>query len=172
MDEALKTTKTVYPVSQFLDWQRGGTLNLSPIFQRRLVWKRPAKSLLIDSVLRGYPLPIVLLRQVQDLQDLSTKMEVIDGQQRLRTLLSYIDPDCLPSSDVADNYVTILRTHNREFAGTPFAALPEEVKRLLLGYPGAGGLAQSSILLVNTHSPWIADWMPAPEDRRHAERWK
>ena len=36
--------------------------------------------------------------------------------------------------------------------------------------PGAGGLAQSSILLVNTHSPWIADWMPAPEDRRHAER--
>ena len=38
--------------------------------------------------------------------------------------------------------------------------------------PGAGGLAQSSILLVNTHSPWIADWMPALEDRRHAERWK
>ena len=38
--------------------------------------------------------------------------------------------------------------------------------------PGAGGLAQSSILLINTHSPWIADWMPAPEDRRHAERWK
>ena len=38
--------------------------------------------------------------------------------------------------------------------------------------PGAFGLAQSSILLVNTHSPWIADWMPALEDRRHAERWK
>ena len=38
--------------------------------------------------------------------------------------------------------------------------------------PGACGLAQSSILLVNTHLPWIADWMPALEDRRHAERWK
>lgn len=134
MDEALKTTKTVYAVSQFLDWQRGGTLNLSPIFQRRPVWKRPAKSLLIDSVLRGYPIPIVLLRQVQDLQDLSTTMEVIDGQQRLRTLLSYIDPDCLPSSDVGDNSVAILRTHNRRFAGTYFADLPEQVKRLLLGY--------------------------------------
>ena len=33
-------------------------------------------------------------------------------------------------------------------------------------------MAQSSILLVNTHLPWIADWMPALEDRRHAERWK
>lgn len=134
MDDALKTTKTVYPVSQFLDWQRGGTLNLSPIFQRRPVWKRPAKSLLIDSVLRGYPIPIVLLRQVQDLQDLSTKMEVIDGQQRLRALLSYIDPDCLSTSDLGDHSVTILRTHNRRFAGTPFAALPEDVKRMLLGY--------------------------------------
>ena len=38
--------------------------------------------------------------------------------------------------------------------------------------PGVCGLAQSSILLVNTHLPWIADWMPALEDRRHAERWK
>ena len=26
--------------------------------------------------------------------------------------------------------------------------------------PGACGLAQPSILLVNTHLPWIADWMP------------
>ena len=38
--------------------------------------------------------------------------------------------------------------------------------------PGACGLAQSSILLVNTHLPWIADWMRALEDRRHAESWK
>ena len=46
------------------------------------------------------------------------------------------------------------------------------INRAACETPGAGGLAQSSILLVNTHSPWIADWMPAPEDRRHAERWK
>ena len=38
--------------------------------------------------------------------------------------------------------------------------------------PGACGLAQPSILLVNTHLPWIADWMRALGDRRHAERWK
>ena len=36
----------------------------------------------------------------------------------------------------------------------------------------AGGVAHSSILLVNTHLAWIADWLPALEDRRHAERWK
>ena len=83
MIEALNLTKTVYTVSQYLDWQRQGTLDLSPIFQRRPVWKAPAKSLLIDSVVRGYPVPIVLLRQVQDLKSLAMKMEVVDGQQRL-----------------------------------------------------------------------------------------
>ena len=51
---------------------------------------------------------------------------------------------------------------------------PEEIRqnRAACETPGACGLAQSSILLVNTHLPWIADWMPALEDRRHAERWK
>ena len=33
-------------------------------------------------------------------------------------------------------------------------------KRAACETPGACGLAQPSILLVNTHLPWIADWMP------------
>ena len=134
MDDTLKTTKTVFPVSQFLDWQRQGTLNLSPIFQRRPVWKRPAKSLLVDTVLRGYPMPIILLRQVQDLKNLSMHMEVVDGQQRLRTLLAYIDSECLGNFDETKDTVTILKTHNGEFAGKPFSRLPDEAKTLLLTY--------------------------------------
>jgi hypothetical protein len=51
----LKPTKTVYTVSDFLDWQRGGTLRLKPIFQRREVWTAKAKSLLIDTVVKGLP---------------------------------------------------------------------------------------------------------------------
>ena len=31
--------------------------------------------------------------------------------------------------------------------------------------PGACGLAQSSMLLVNAHLPWVAAWMPDLEDR-------
>ena len=54
----------------------------------------------------------------------------------------------------------------------PLSIPKQFVCRAACETPGAFGLAQSSILLVNTHSPWIADWMPALEDRRHAERWK
>ena len=134
MEDGIQTTKTVFTVSQFLDWQRQGTLELKPIFQRRPVWKGPAKSQLIDSVLRGYPIPIVLLRQVQDLSDLSMKLEVVDGQQRLRTLLAYIDPECLKDFDERIDTVTIRRTHNGEFAGKPFSRLPDTTKQILLAY--------------------------------------
>lgn len=134
MDDTLKTTKTVFPVSQFLDWQRQGTLNLNPIFQRRPVWKKPAKSLLIDTVLRGYPMPIILLRQVQNMKNLTMDMEVVDGQQRLRTLLTYIDSKSLEDFDETTDAVTILRTHNSEFAGKPFSRLSDAAKNALLTY--------------------------------------
>lgn len=134
MEETLKTTKTVFTVSQFLDWQRQKTLELKPIFQRRPVWKGPAKSLLIDSVVRGFPVPVILLRQVQNVEDLSIKMEVVDGQQRLRTLLAFIDPGCLPDFNDETDTVTVRRAHNADIAGKSFARLPLSIKRALLGY--------------------------------------
>jgi Protein of unknown function DUF262 len=133
VEETLKPTKTVYTVSQFLDWLKQGTLDLNPIFQRRPVWKAPAKSQLIDSVVRGYPVPIILLRQVQDFERLTMRLEVVDGQQRLRTLLSYIDPTSIPRLAEADLF-TVRKTHNPAIAGRTFAALPQEVKQSLLAY--------------------------------------
>lgn len=133
MEETLKPTKTVYTVSQFLDWQKQGTLDLNPIFQRRPVWKGPAKSQLIDSVVRGYPIPIILLRQVQDFERLTMRLEVVDGQQRLRTLLSFIDPGSIPGLAPTDEF-TVRRTHNAAIAGKSFGELSQEIKQSLLAY--------------------------------------
>ena len=134
MEDAIRATRTVFTVGQFLDWQRQGTLDLKPIFQRRPVWKGPAKSLLIDSILRGYPVPVILLRQVQDFDTLQMKMEVVDGQQRLRTLLAYIDPTCLPDYEEEVDTVLVRRMHNAEIAGKPFSKLPLDLRQSLLGY--------------------------------------
>lgn len=132
--EKIQATRSVFTTSQFLNWQRSGTLVLNPIFQRRPVWKAPAKSQFIDSVVRGYPVPIILLRQVQDLETLSMKMEVVDGQQRLRTLLAFIDPDSLHDYDEKTDRFTVRSIHNREVAGKTFSKLPNEIKQALLGY--------------------------------------
>lgn len=130
----LKPTKTVYTVGQFLDWQRAGTLELKPIFQRREVWKPKAKSLLIDTVVKGMPMPIVFLRQRQDLERLSTSHEVIDGQQRLRTLLAFVEPTCLKDFDQNKDEFTVSRSHNKELAKKRFSQLPQDVKASILVY--------------------------------------
>jgi hypothetical protein len=130
----LKPTKTVYTISEFLDRQRNGSLTLRPFFQRGHVWSGKAKSLLIDTIARGLPIPIILLRKVQSLRTLESKLEVIDGQQRLRTILSFVDPGSLPDFDPARDAFVVLPEHNEDLAGMPFQALEDDVKSSIIGY--------------------------------------
>lgn len=130
----IKPTKTVYTVANFLDWQRNGALQLKPTFQRREVWSPKAKSLFIDSLAKGLPIPIVFLRSVQDLKKLSSSYEVVDGQQRLRTLFSYIDPKVLDDYDAAKDDFKVLKIHNKELADTEFSRLPKEIQSQLLSF--------------------------------------
>ena len=59
-------------------------INLSPEYQRRLVWDRKKKSLLIESLLMNVPIPPVFLFEY----DLN-RYEVMDGQQRLNTIVDF-----------------------------------------------------------------------------------
>jgi uncharacterized protein DUF262 len=130
----LKPTRTVFSVSQFLEWQRSGILRLRPPFQRRAMWDAKAKSLLIDTVVRGLPVPIVFLRQLQDLDSLKTTMEVVDGQQRLRALLSFIEPGCLPDYVPEKESFTVRPSHNDVVAGKRFGELGKEIRSAILAY--------------------------------------
>lgn len=104
-----------YSTSDFVEWDSTGTLVLSPKFQRRAVWSSKAKSYLIDTVLRGKPMPKVLITQT--LVDGRTIRTVVDGQQRLRAILEFMN-DGFP----------VQRTHNQEFGGRLYSELPENVR--------------------------------------------
>jgi len=56
-----------------------------PPFQRNFVWKLPESSRLIESLLLGLPVPGIFLAQEAE----SGKLLVIDGQQRLLSLLYF-----------------------------------------------------------------------------------
>ena len=126
--------KTVYKVADFLGWQRDGTLVLSPSFQRRPVWKPIAKSFLIDTIVRGFPVPVIYIRERVDLESQTTVREIVDGQQRLRTILSFVAPDSLPDYQPQRDEFTVRAAHNSDIAGRPFGRLPNDVKSLILGY--------------------------------------
>lgn len=126
-------TKTVFKVGDFVSWAQNGQLDLSPRFQRRPVWKPGAKSYLIDTITRGLPIPIVFLRDKLSMKSLTTSREVVDGQQRLRTLLAFINADLLEDFADSDEF-TVLRSHNPSLAGKTFSELPDATRRAIMGY--------------------------------------
>ena len=50
-----------WPINEFSDRARKGRLNLSPSYQRGDVWPTSDAQLLIESILRGIPLPSVII---------------------------------------------------------------------------------------------------------------
>ncbi|WOZ76600.1 DUF262 domain-containing protein [Kosakonia sacchari] len=60
-------------------------------YQRKLVWTIDEKRSFIDSIMKGYPVPLVLLAEKNDAS--SRKLEIIDGMQRLNALMSFIEQE-------------------------------------------------------------------------------
>jgi hypothetical protein len=127
--------RTLYKVSDFVSWQKAKSLVLSPSFQRRPVWKTGAKSYFIDTIDRGLPIPIIFLReQKTDLATLEPKREVVDGQQRIRTVLSYIDPNLLDDFKPERDLFTFKPIHNHDLGGKTFSELSQEIKQRIMDY--------------------------------------
>jgi Protein of unknown function DUF262 len=96
-----KPDKPTYTALDFVGWREQGALIVAPEFQRRSVWARPAKAYLIDTLLRGFPVPPLYLRVRQNRAKSQVIREVIDGQQRISAVLDYLDGrfSLLPSFD-------------------------------------------------------------------------
>lgn len=127
--------KTFFKVSDFISWQKAGNLRLTPKFQRRSVWKQGAKSFFIDTIVRGLPVPIIFLRDVRiDSSPLEPVREIVDGQQRLRTILGYISPNLLKDFNEERDAFLVKKTHNIALAGLTFDKLDIEIRQSILDY--------------------------------------
>lgn len=68
-----------------------GGLIISPDFQRKLVWKKQHKFHFIDTILMNFPFPEVYVASAEmDLDNITASEIVVDGQQRLSTIVDYI----------------------------------------------------------------------------------
>lgn len=67
---------------------RDGKLIVNRQYQRKLVWSIEEKTRLIDSVLKQYPIPLILLATSTQGDH---KLEIIDGMQRLNAIFGFID---------------------------------------------------------------------------------
>jgi hypothetical protein len=132
-----------YSINDFLEWSNNKQLELNPKFQRRSVWTDTARSYLMDTIIRGKPIPKVFIRQKINVQTRQSIREVVDGQQRLKTILSYL----------RDGFV-ISKKHHPTFGGLYFSQLnqvDDNIQANILNYE------ISTDLLVNMPDSEVLD---------------
>ena len=83
--EEIRVSTRQFSLRNIMDLIEDGDLELAPDFQRNTVWRAPQKSRLIESVLLQIPLPAFYFAE-----DANGMMRVVDGLQRLSTVLSYV----------------------------------------------------------------------------------
>jgi hypothetical protein len=117
----MRWNPSTHPISDIRDWNNNNRLELRPDFQRKEVWSRAAQIMLIDSILINIPMPKIYLQAVIRNED--TYRIVIDGQQRLKAILSFLK----------DEY-KLLKPYLGEYLGLCFSELPESAKNNFLLY--------------------------------------
>ena len=85
----MKHTSQPRSISWFQENYKADRLELRPPFQRKPVWTTKQRSFLIESILLNVPIPEVYV-QVAQADDGTEEYGVVDGQQRLRTILQFV----------------------------------------------------------------------------------
>ena len=70
-----------------------GDLNIRPDFQRRPNWPRHTLCYFVDTLLRGYPTPLIYLRPRMEAGKERSILDVVDGQLRLTAILRFKQDD-------------------------------------------------------------------------------
>lgn len=116
-------TPTSYRIAQYYQWNKQNSLELSPPFQRKPVWSLRNKCYLIDTILNNFPIPEVYIQVITDYKG-NTQYTVVDGQQRIRAILEFIDGE-----------YDLLEDECPTFAEKYFKDLPDGVKQEFWNYP-------------------------------------
>lgn len=78
----IRTTQWSVSIGELMSLHDQQRLNINPAFQRFFRWTDTQKTYLVESILLGLPVPPIFLAQ-----DPAGRLEVVDGVQRLSTLL-------------------------------------------------------------------------------------
>lgn len=78
-----------WSIQEFYRRYRNQELIVNRNYQRKLVWSAYEKSLLIDSIVKQYPIPLILLAEKE--VDGKRCYEILDGMQRLNAIFGFIE---------------------------------------------------------------------------------
>jgi len=107
----------------FIDLEAMGRLDLDPEYQRRSVWNQSFREFFIDSLIRNFPTQSIFLELEID-PDRPTQYKVLDGKQRLTSLLMFVKDEFTAPDSLADLNID----------GQYYSQLPRDIRMRILGY--------------------------------------
>ena len=128
-------TSHVQSISWVQEQYRAARLELRPPFQRKFVWTDKQRSFLIESILINVPIPEIYV-QVTQTSEGTEEFGVVDGQQRLRTILQFIGIESGEDQEQADTNLFALDAlpSTSIYKGKVFADLDADERRRFFGY--------------------------------------
>lgn len=96
-----KRTINTQTIAWFVDLINRGLVDLDPSYQRRSVWTKPYKRYFIDTIMRNFPSPPIFLDVKTDSSG-KTRYAVVDGKQRLLSILEFIEGKIALPDDFGD----------------------------------------------------------------------
>ena len=118
----MKLNTKTWPI--FSAEARQRKIDPKPAYQRTPVWSQAQQQLFIDSILRGYDIPKLYLRQISSSD---YEWEIIDGQQRLRAIWQFIENRYTLSED----FDSVL---GHQIAGKLFSDLDDDLQQDFRAY--------------------------------------
>ena len=83
-------TVSTQDLSWLLEQNRRGQLDLDPPYQRRSVWTARDRRSFMDTIFKNYPSPPIFLHKTIDLDTGESTYHVVDGKQRISTVLLFL----------------------------------------------------------------------------------
>lgn len=112
----MKTSPTNKKIREIISMVKESKLLPRPEFQRRLVWSRDDKNHFLDSVLRGFPFPEIYLADGDvNLETGQGTQLLVDGLQRVSTLIQYFDGDYELKLTSVPPYRALTEEQKKEF---------------------------------------------------------
>lgn len=147
MTAYLERSSNKLSISNFYEEYILNKYNMNPPYQRKSVWSQEKKSFFINSILNNLPVPPVFLKQNLDPITGRTSYDVIDGKQRLSSIIEFIGNEfpAIGEGDLFDD-MAVSGKFFSEFIGP----ILEEFKTRFWRY-------QISIEYIDTTDPSIID---------------
>ena len=98
----IQLSQRMYSILDIVRLLESDELSIQPKYQRRrTAWPLTAKTALIDTILNNFPLPPIYLRDYVN-EEGKRKKEIIDGQQRVSTIVEFYRNEFQLSKNIFD----------------------------------------------------------------------